>query len=93
MRGVQAERPSIYDLEAELKCMEVPTLVITGDEDDHCLQPAIFMKKSVPACGLLVLPKTGHTANLEEPDRFNSFVGEFIATVEAGSRAWISAKR
>ena len=84
MRGVQAERPSIYDLEAELKRMEVPTLVITGDEDDHCLQPAIFMKKSVPACGLLVLPKTGHTANLEEPDRFNSFVGEFIATVEAG---------
>jgi hypothetical protein len=31
-----------------------------------------------------VLPKTGHTANLEEPERFNSFVGEFIATVEAG---------
>jgi pimeloyl-ACP methyl ester carboxylesterase len=84
MRGVQAERPSIYDLEAELKLMDVPTLVVTGDEDDHCLQPAIFMKKCVPSCGLLVLPKTGHTANLEEPERFNSFVGEFIATVEAG---------
>ena len=84
MRGVQAERPSIYDLEAELLVMEVPMLVITGDEDDHCLQPAIFMKKTVPSCGLLVLPKTGHTANLEEPERFNSFVGEFIATVESG---------
>ena len=84
MRGVQAERPSIYDLEAELLVMEVPMLVISGDEDDHCLQPAIFMKKTVPSCGLLVLPKTGHTANLEEPERFNSFVGEFIATVESG---------
>lgn len=83
MRGVQAERPSIYDLEAELRAIPVPMLVITGDEDDHCLQPAIFMKKVVPACGLLVLPKTGHTANLEEPERFNSFLGEFIATVEA----------
>ena len=84
MRGVQAERPSIYDLEAELLVMEVPMLVISGDEDDHCLQPAIFMKKTVPSCGLLVLPKPGHTANLEEPERFNSFVGEFIATVESG---------
>ena len=83
MRGVQAERCSIYDLEANLKEMDVPMLVITGDEDDHCLQPAIFLKKTVPACGLVVLPKTGHTANLEEPERFNSFVGEFIATVEA----------
>jgi pimeloyl-ACP methyl ester carboxylesterase len=84
MRGVQAGRPSIYDLEESLKVMDVPMLVLTGDEDDHCLQPAIFLKKTVPACGLLVLPKTGHTSNLEEPERFNSFVGEFIATVEAG---------
>ena len=33
----------------------------------HCLQPGIFLKKTVPACGLAVLPKTGHTLNLEEP--------------------------
>lgn len=84
MRGVQAGRPSLYDLEAELKGLQVPTLVMVGDEDDHCLQPGIFLKKTMPACGLLVLPKTGHTLNLEEPEHFNRFVGEFIATVEAG---------
>lgn len=84
MRGVQARRPSIYDLEARLKSMQVPTLVVVGDEDDHCLQPGIFLKKTLPACGLLVLPKTGHTLNLEEPEHFNRFVAEFIATVEAG---------
>ncbi len=84
MRGVQARRPSIYDLEDRLELMQVPTLVVVGDEDDHCLQPGIFLKKTVPACGLLVLPKTGHTLNLEEPDHFNRFVAEFIDTVEAG---------
>lgn len=84
MRGVQARRPSIYDLEASLKTMMVPTLVIVGDEDDHCLQPGIFLKKTIPACGLLILPKTGHTLNLEEPDLFNQFLHEFIGTVEAG---------
>jgi len=84
MRGVQAERPSIYDLEADLKKMTVPTLIMVGDEDDHCLQPGIFMKKTIPASGLIVMPKTGHTLNLEEPERFNRDVADFIATVEAG---------
>lgn len=84
MRGVQARRPSLYDLEERLKAMQVPTLVIVGDEDDHCLQPGIFLKKTVPACGLLILPKTGHTLNLEEPGHFNRFVDEFIGMVEAG---------
>jgi pimeloyl-ACP methyl ester carboxylesterase len=84
MRGVQARRPSFYDLEGELKRMNVPTLVMVGDEDDHCLQPGIFLKKTIPACGLSVLPKTGHTLNLEEPALFNALLAEFIAQVEAG---------
>jgi pimeloyl-ACP methyl ester carboxylesterase len=84
MRGVQARRPSIYDLETELKAMAVPSLVVVGDEDDHCLQPGIFLKKTVPACGLAVMPKTGHTLNLEEPAAFNALLAEFFAQVEAG---------
>ena len=84
MRGVQARRPSLYDLEERLRTMSVPMLVVVGDEDDHCLQPGVFLKRVVPACGLLVLPKTGHTLNLEEPAVFNQFVDEFIVTVEAG---------
>ena len=86
MRGVQARRPSFWDLEAGLKAMPVPTLVLVGDEDDHCLQPGIFLKQTIPACGLSIFPKTGHTLNLEEPERFNREMAEFIAQVEAG--AW-----
>jgi pimeloyl-ACP methyl ester carboxylesterase len=84
MRGVQARRPSLYDLADRLARMVVPTLIVVGDEDDHCLQPGIFMKKTIPAAGLLVLPKTGHTLNLEEPALFNQLVGDFIALTEAG---------
>ena len=86
MRGVQARRPSFYDLEDRLKVMKVPTLVVVGDEDDHCLQPGLFLKKTIPACGLAVLPKTGHTLNLEELALFNGLLAEFIAQVEA--EAW-----
>ena len=84
MRGVQTRRPSFYDLEDGLRQMMVPTLVVVGDEDDHCLQPGIFLKKTIPACGLSVFPKTGHTLNLEEPAAFNALLAEFIAQVDAG---------
>ena len=87
MRGVQAMRPSLWDLEDGLKRMAVPTLVIVGDEDDHCLQPGLFLKRTIPACGLSVFPKTGHTLNLEEPAMFNAVLAEFIAQAEAG--AWL----
>ncbi len=86
MRGVQARRPSLYDLEDRLKAMQVPALVVVGDEDDHCLQPGIFLKKTLPASGLAVMPKCGHTLNLEEPEAFNRLLAEFIDAVEAG--AW-----
>ena len=84
MRGVQMRRPSLYDLEAEFRAMAAPLLVMVGDEDDHCLQPGIFLKKTVPASGLAVLPKTGHTLNLEEPELFNRLLAELVAQVEAG---------
>jgi pimeloyl-ACP methyl ester carboxylesterase len=82
MRGVQARRPSLYDLETQLRELAVPTIVISGDEDDHCLQPALFLKRVIPACGLLILPKCGHTINLEEPTAFNAFVADFLRSVE-----------
>jgi pimeloyl-ACP methyl ester carboxylesterase len=84
MRGVQTHRPSLYDLAAKFKEMKTPVLVMVGDEDDHCLQPGIFLKKTIPACGLTVFPKSGHTLNLEEPALFNLLLSEFIAQVEAG---------
>jgi|TARA_R100001369_G_scaffold8045_3_gene19654 pimeloyl-ACP methyl ester carboxylesterase len=84
MRGVQARRPSFWDLSKPLAGMVCPTLVMVGDEDDHCLQPGIFLKKTLPACGLAVFPKTGHTLNLEEPELFNRLLAEFFSQVEAG---------
>ena len=84
MLGVQAERPSLYDFAEEFAAMQVPTLVVAGDEDDHTLQPGIFLKRTIPACGLSVFPKTGHTMNLEEPALFNAQMAEFLAQVEAG---------
>ena len=82
--GFQRERPSVYDLEAQLRALEVPTLIVTGDEDWPCLAPGVFMKKLIPGAGLLVVPNTGHTVNLEESEVFNRALADFVAQVEAG---------
>lgn len=84
MRGVQMTRPSVYELERELERLEVPTLVVTGDEDEPCLEPALYLKRKIRSSGLLVLPKSGHTVNLEEPEAFNRGVLDFLSAVDAG---------
>ncbi len=83
-RGFQGGRPSLYDFESEIKDCKTPALIVVGDEDDRCIEPSLFLKQRLPASGLVVLPKTGHVVNLEEPDLFNLLVGEFLTFVEAG---------
>ena len=84
MRGVQKLRPSLWHLEEGLTGMSVPALVVAGDEDDWCLEPGIYLKRTIPTAALLIVPKTGHAVNLEEPALFNQALADFFATVEAG---------
>jgi pimeloyl-ACP methyl ester carboxylesterase len=84
MRGVQAMRPSPYDLTDELAAIATPVLIIAGDEDDGCLEPSLMLKRTIPTAGLVVMPKTGHTANLEDPDAFNRALEGFLVAVERG---------
>jgi len=81
---VQGQRPSLYDLVDKMNAMTTPTLVLTGDEDWPCLQPALLMKQNIPTAALSVMPNCGHVINIEDPDQFNRLVGDFIAQVDAG---------
>ena len=82
--GCQKERPSLYDLQAEMAALTVPTLILTGDEDWPCLAPALLMKRQISTAALAVMPNCGHTINLEAPDAFNRLVADFLAQVDAG---------
>ncbi|MGE3858157.1 MAG: alpha/beta fold hydrolase [Dehalococcoidia bacterium] len=84
LQGVQLTRPTIFELEAGMRDLTVPTLIVVGDEDEPCLEPALFMKRRIHSSGLVVVPRTGHTINLEEPAAFNAAVEDFLATVDAG---------
>lgn len=84
MRGVQAGRPSLYSLQDQLAELTVPTLLISGDEDEGCLDASLMLKRTIRSAGLAMLPRTGHTCNLEEPELFNRLVGDFLHAVECG---------
>jgi len=85
MRGVQARRPSLWELQDAMQALRVPTLILTGDEDDPCLEPALMMKRAISTSVLAVMPGAGHTINLEDPDEFNRLVFNFLAAVDAGA--------
>ena len=63
-RGVQGKRPPVFALEDEMRAMTVPTLIMLGDEDDPCIEASIFMKRCIPASGLVMFPQSGHAINL-----------------------------
>ena len=91
MQEYQGKRPSLYDFEAEWKKLDLPTLIICGDEDEPCLQPSLYLKRVLPNAGLALFAKTGHTVNIEEPDAFNRELWNFLMLAEAGK--WTPASR
>ncbi len=86
MRGVQKRRPSLFDLVDKIKAVSAPTLIMTGDEDFPCLEPALLLKRTIMTSALVVLPNSGHAINLEEPELFNRHVADFLHSVDTG--AW-----
>ncbi|KPK24794.1 MAG: hypothetical protein AMJ70_00915 [Dehalococcoidia bacterium SG8_51_3] len=87
IREVIIKRPPVSELEAKLKQLKIPALIMIGDEDEWCIDPALIMKKHMPGAGLLVFPQSGHVINLEEPDIFNRALLDFLTTVESGK--WV----
>ena len=83
--GVQNKRPNLYAIEKDISTINSPTLIINGDEDDMCLEVGLFLKRTIHTSGLLIVPKTGHTINLEEPSIFNNHLLEFYSRINAST--------
>lgn len=82
MRGVLATRPSLWHLGDALHRLNLPVLLMIGDEDHPCLEPGLFLRSVLPDVALCMLPRSGHLLNLEEPTLFNTIVSTFLAAVE-----------
>lgn len=67
------------DFRAVLPRIQVPTLVIVGEEDTVTPPSASqFLAKNIPGASLVTLPAAGHLTNLEKPEAFNGALGSFL---------------
>jgi pimeloyl-ACP methyl ester carboxylesterase len=84
LRGVLARRPSLWHLAPQLSQISQPVLLIVGDEDEPCIEPNLFMKRTLRDCALAIMPRAGHLLNLEEPRSFNALIEDFFTAVSDG---------
>jgi 3-oxoadipate enol-lactonase len=59
--------------------IQVPTLVIVGDQDrPEIIEAADFLERSITHARNVVIPKTAHLSSMEKPAEFNRIVLEFL---------------
>ena len=76
-------RASAEDLRGLLASIDVPTLLVYGDQDVRApLSVAEHLHTAIAGSELTVLPGLGHACNLERPDEFNATL-----------RAWLHRHR
>jgi pimeloyl-ACP methyl ester carboxylesterase len=75
---------------AELAGVELPTLVIVGDEDATFLEPCRQLAATIPRADLAVIPTAGHSPQFENPpawfDALHHFLRELQPQEERVSR-------
>ncbi len=78
--GALAAMKRRTDATAELDAIDVPTLVVVGEEDGVS-PPSVAeaMCQRIPRCRLATLPRAGHLSNLDAPEAFNEVLLSFLA--------------
>lgn len=61
-----------------LPAIDVPTLVLVGGRDEGYFAATDYMVRKIPGARKVVIEDAGHAANLDQPERFNAAVSEFL---------------
>jgi 3-oxoadipate enol-lactonase len=65
-----------------LSRIQVPTLVLIGDEDTRTPLPlSEFLVEQIQGAKLVIIPKAGHLSNAERPDAFNTSLDQFLSSL------------
>lgn len=81
VEGVIYRKPVIK----ELKKIMCPTLILVGDQDKPAPLPkAKMIKNEIPQAELAVIPNSGHTSTLEQPEFVNERIFSFLQKQNQG---------
>ncbi len=70
-----------------LERINVPTLIVCGENDQPFLEPSRRMHERIPGSELVVIAGAGHTPQIEKPADFNGALVEFLSRVRQGVAA------
>ena len=80
LRG-RAERPDYVDM---LSRVEVPTLVVVGQDDEFTpIADAQLLHDRIRGSQLVIVDGAAHMPNLERPDEFNAAMESYLASIAA----------
>ncbi|MDP6175432.1 MAG: alpha/beta hydrolase, partial [Rhodospirillales bacterium] len=88
MLNLQRDRPTLWDMESQLKEFTPPLLVLLGDEDHPCLEGSLFLNRTVPTAALQVVPRAGHTITMEEPEIVNEALRQLFSSTSIRRKKW-----
>lgn len=72
-----------WDIRERLREIRTPTLVIGAEYDEVTVETVETVHRGICHSELVVFDGCSHCCHLEEPDRYNSVVEEFLSRVEA----------
>ncbi|HEY2409347.1 MAG TPA: alpha/beta fold hydrolase [Polyangiaceae bacterium] len=79
LRQTLADLPSVATLAPRLHGLDVPTLVIAGEQDGDSLPPCRALTEALPRAELCVIERAGHVVNLAQPAAFNAALDAFLS--------------
>jgi len=79
-RRIVGPAPGVID---ELASIEVPALVLVGEQDTAYLRAGEVMAAKLANATHVVIPAAGHVVNIEQAEAFNQAVIEFLGTLPA----------
>jgi pimeloyl-ACP methyl ester carboxylesterase len=62
----------------DLQSLKTPVFILNGSHDVHEVESVAYIKKTNPDIEIGLIPNAGHTANIDEPELFNSTLQKFL---------------
>jgi pimeloyl-ACP methyl ester carboxylesterase len=71
-----------FDVRQKLATINLPTLIMVGEEDKMTPVPwSVYMKENIPKSQIVILKGSSHIPMLERPSDFNRTLSEFITSL------------
>ena len=81
LKGTVQPGDATPDVLAELATIDLPTLVLVGEEDAPFRKPSARMAEAIPGAELAVIPDVGHSPQFEATDLWWKALTDFLARV------------